>query len=124
MSKETTLFICNNCSYKTIKWMGCCPSCANFDTFSEQKKEDLKKQTIQIRPPVSLLSVSLVKKQRISCGISEWDRVLGGGLVVGSLVVLTGDPGIGKSTLLLQVCNALAKNKSVLYISTEESLEQ
>jgi len=127
MSKETTSFICNNCSYKTIKWLGCCPTCSNFDSFIEQKI-DAKRQKIATsqttQMPVSLISVSLVSKERISCGISEWDRVLGGGLVVGSLIVLTGDPGIGKSTLLLQVCNALAKNKSVLYVSTEESLEQ
>jgi DNA repair protein RadA/Sms len=128
MSKERVAYSCNGCAYKTIKWLGCCPSCGSWDSF--EKKEALKEKRVSstshesYREPVALHQVAETQNERICSGIEEWDRVLGGGLVPGSLIVLTGDPGIGKSTLLLQVCGALAQTRSVLYISTEESLVQ
>jgi len=130
MAKEQISFTCNTCFYKTIRWLGCCPSCQSFDTFKEERivKSPTglfsKKDRVVANAPVSLSAVQPKQKQRILSGISEWDRVIGGGIVVGSLIVLTGDPGIGKSTLLLQVSNAFARQCKILYVSTEESIEQ
>lgn len=130
MVKEQNTFTCSACSYKTIKWLGCCPSCQLFDTFQHERTVKsatrlfTKKTTISGHAPISLSAVQPRQKQRILSGISEWDRVLGGGIVVGSFIVLTGDPGIGKSTLLLQVSNAFARQCKILYVSTEESIEQ
>lgn len=112
----------------SIKWLGCCPNCQEWNSF--ELYEPIKNpdgavrtaETIAVMKP--LTSVTPSSSKRIMSGIGEWDRVLGGGMVPGSLLVLTGDPGIGKSTLLLQVSHALAENHSVFYFSTEESLEQ
>lgn len=106
--------------------MGCCPECKEWDSFLEQKSPALSTKTIRtIAATVTpLSSIDQQECTRYLTGIGEWDRVMGGGIMPNALIVLTGDPGIGKSTLLLQVCNQLAQQKRVFYISTEESLQQ
>lgn len=121
MNKEKTFFTCASCTYKTVKWIGCCPGCNNWDTLKEIKNTHPVQNTASLQP---LSHIPLEEKERMLSGISEWDRVVGGGIMPSSLIVLTGDPGIGKSTLLLQICNALASTKKVFYFSTEESIQQ
>ena len=128
---KTTAFFCKECGYESAKWMGQCPACKEWNTFVEEpivKKESSSSGKIRLterRKPVALSEISIEEKDRISTGYQELDRVLGGGVVGGSLVLVGGDPGIGKSTLLLQVCRNLASNgQKVLYISGEESLKQ
>ncbi len=127
MSKQKTTFSCTNCTYQTIKWIGCCPECKEWNSFTEITVGPLgtKKQTTRenIRL-VQLNTVQTKERERLKSGIKEWDRVVGGGIMPSSLIILTGDPGIGKSTLLLQICNELAKEYMVYYFSTEESLGQ
>ncbi len=127
---KTTIFFCQNCGYESAKWMGQCPSCREWNTFVE---ETVQKQTNgkgavsrKERPePVKLSGIRFEQDQRISTGLGELDRVLGGGIVPGSLVLIGGDPGIGKSTLLLQVSKTLtSKGRKVLYVSGEESAQQ
>ena len=130
--KETTIFFCQNCGYESSKWMGQCPGCRQWNTLVEEKVAagSAQKAAKQIRSgerkePTAISGISLEEEDRLSTHIGELDRVLGGGLVRGSLTLVGGDPGIGKSTLLLQVCRELAKDKrEVLYISGEESLKQ
>jgi len=129
MAKEKISYACSACSYKTIKWLGCCPDCNEWNTFEEKKPLDTppgvkKYSTKNITELVQLNSVETKKTQRMLSGIAEWDRVVGAGIMPSSLLILTGDPGIGKSTLLLQICNQLAQHYSVFYFSTEESLQQ
>lgn len=130
MPKKTTLFFCKECGYETTKWLGQCPGCKAWSSFQEapaaQKSTGIQGvKSIGYQKPVKLSEVSMDESDRISTGISELDRVLGGGIVKGSLVLIGGDPGIGKSTILLEVCANLAENgKKVLYISGEESLQQ
>lgn len=136
---RTTAFFCKECGYKSAKWSGQCPSCKAWNTFVEEpvaKEKNVKgivninakyHETAGIKKadPVRLSSVTAADTDRIKTDICELDRVLGGGIVEGSLVLVGGDPGIGKSTLLLQMCYNLAKNgNSVLYISGEELLGQ
>lgn len=127
MNKQKTTFSCSHCSYQTIKWIGCCPECRQWNSFVEvtQRSVGLKKkvvaETIQL---TQLNKVEVKDHKRLISGIKEWDRVVGGGIMPSSLLILTGDPGIGKSTLLLQICNELAKEYLVYYFSTEESLGQ
>ena len=128
---KTTAFFCKECGYESAKWMGQCPACKEWNTFVEEpivKKESSSSGKIRLterRKPVALSEISIEEKDRVSTGYQELDRVLGGGVVGGSLVLVGGDPGIGKSTLLLQVCRNLAANgQKVLYISGEESLKQ
>jgi len=127
MSKTKTSFKCSSCSYNSIKWLGCCPECNQWDTFEEIKRhKDLgvaKRSKTEITL-VSLDSIESVKHKRMLSGISEWDRVVGGGIMPSSLLILTGDPGIGKSTLLLQASHNLSKTYTVFYFSSEESLQQ
>lgn len=123
MNKEKKIFFCSSCKYQTIKWLGCCPSCKAWDTLHEEKITN-KINSDGHAQVVLLSSVDFVEEKRIISGIGEWDRVVGGGIMPGSLLVLTGDPGIGKSTLLLQICNSIALNYRVFYFSTEESLQQ
>lgn len=127
-AKKKTVFFCQNCGYESAKWMGQCPGCREWNTFVEETVTAVsgkeKKKTLSTEP-VKLSEVSENQKARILTGIGELDRVLGGGIVSGSMVLVGGDPGIGKSTLLLQVCQKLSeKEKRVLYISGEESLHQ
>ncbi len=129
MSKAKTLFICNGCSYKTVKWLGCCPECNEWNTFAEQVTQPsafagARSTTGAAVVMTPLKNRPVAEKQRMQSGIDEWDRVVGGGIMPESFIILTGDPGIGKSTLLLQVCNQLAKRHTVFYFSTEESLAQ
>ncbi len=127
--KNQTVFFCQECGYESSKWMGQCPTCKKWNTLVEEKVETSvggKKITPKDAPkPVTINSIQMNETDRVSTNIKELDRVLGGGIVQGSLTLVGGDPGIGKSTLLLQVCKNLVENsKKVLYISGEESLKQ
>ena len=129
MAKSKTVFFCGECGYESSKWLGQCPACKAWNTFSEapavKKGGSSLKSGVAASLPIKIKDVSLAADERIITGISELDRVLGGGIVKGSLVLVGGDPGIGKSTLLLQMCAKLAdKNISVLYVSGEESERQ
>lgn len=130
MAKGKTVFYCQSCGYESAKWMGQCPGCREWNTFVEEpviaSGSSHRKLTAARREEPTLLSkVSRENNCRISTEIQEFDRVLGGGIVSGSMVLVGGDPGIGKSTLLLQMCLLLvSKNHKVLYISGEESLQQ
>ena len=131
LKNKKTVYFCQECGYESAKWMGQCPACKAWNTFVEETVSSKKSSSGSIKTtqkktePVVLKDISLSSDERQSCGIGELDRVLGGGIVPGSLVLVGGDPGIGKSTLLLQVCRNLAeKQVSVLYISGEESLRQ
>jgi DNA repair protein RadA/Sms len=122
--KSQTVFICSNCQFKTPKWQGKCPNCGEWNTLEKSQVASSKISTSGVSvKPVELSSVNLETRQRIATGISEFDEVLGGGVVPGSLVLLGGDPGIGKSTLALQISLGL-KNQKVLYVSGEESAAQ
>jgi len=127
--KNKTSFKCSHCGYQSVKWLGCCPECKEWESFRETmpspaKSSSLQGSSIQPQTMISLNSVTIKNQQRMLSDIAEWDRVIGNGLMPGSLLILTGDPGIGKSTLLLQISNHLAKKYSVYYFSTEESLQQ
>lgn len=139
MAKAKSVFVCSECGYEAPKWMGKCPSCGSWNTFYEEKLEATSSSgnVVKLREsekPRKLNSVEGRDEIRTKTGYEEVDRVLGGGLVKGSLVLLGGEPGIGKSTLILQLCNKLASegNKTagdenrgiVLYVSGEESAEQ
>lgn len=125
-----TIFFCQNCGHESSKWMGQCPGCKEWNTFVEEaapkKGAGVKSRLGKERSvPVTLKEIELKDEERISTSMGELDRVLGGGIVAGSLMLVGGDPGIGKSTLLLQVCRNLANdNHDVMYISGEESLKQ
>ena len=126
---RTTVYFCQSCGYESSKWMGQCPGCREWNTFVEETvdKKSARRSSGQKEPSrsVKLNEIVTEKEERIHTQIEEFDRVLGGGIVPGSLVLVGGDPGIGKSTLLLQVCQRLsAMEKKVLYISGEESLQQ
>ncbi len=128
MAKTKTVFFCRECGYEASKWMGQCPGCKQWDTFTEEpvvKKSSVSLKDYRDAEPKLLSEVAISEDQRILTGIQEFDRVLGGGIVIGSLVLVGGDPGIGKSTLLLQMCRELSdKEIKTLYISGEESLKQ
>jgi DNA repair protein RadA/Sms len=130
MSSKKTIFLCDECGYESVKWQGRCPSCSAWNTLRELAIPDIKKGGRKSRlsvpdvEPVPLGSVISGQSSRISTGIGELDRVLGGGAVKGSVVLFSGEPGIGKSTLLLQICGKLQSDVSVLYVSGEESAEQ
>lgn len=125
---KKSIFFCQNCGHEENKWLGQCPACKEWNTFVEEKVTPAKVGNVKEQREaqvVTLSSVSTEEDERVRTGIEELDRVLGGGIVPGSLVLVGGDPGIGKSTLLLQVCQRLSSmNKKVLYISGEESLKQ
>lgn len=130
MAKEKNVFYCQSCGYESAKWMGQCPGCREWNTFVEEpvivtRNSQKRASLIKKQDPTLLSKVSGENSLRISTGIREFDRVLGGGIVEGSMVLVGGDPGIGKSTLLLQMCLLLVSQKhKVLYISGEESLQQ
>lgn len=124
-----SIFFCQNCGHESSKWLGQCPGCKEWNTFVEEaapkKTAGGRVRNREKTVPVTLKEIELNEEERISTNIGELDRVLGGGIVAGSLMLVGGDPGIGKSTLLLQVCqNLAADNHEVLYISGEESLKQ
>ena len=133
---KASIFFCQNCGFESPKWMGQCPGCREWNTFVEEpvrvsrpgtgaasgSSASRREGRAKVQP---LVNVSAAETSRITTGMEELDRVLGGGIVAGSLVLVGGDPGIGKSTLLLQVCRNLASaGKKVLYVSGEESLQQ
>ena len=123
---KKTVFVCQSCGARAPKWMGRCPDCGGWDTFAEER-EAPESQGISsgVAAAVPMDSVPLDAEARVGTGITEFDRVLGGGLVDGSLVLIGGDPGIGKSTLMLQALAGLSGNgKKVLYVSGEESVRQ
>lgn len=128
MAKTKQVFFCQECGYESGKWMGQCPGCKAWNTFVEEKVvTGTKKRTAKAvaSVPASILEVTTGEETRIGTGMKELDRVLGGGIVKGSLVLLGGDPGIGKSTILLQVCrNLTTEGHKVLYVSGEESMQQ
>ncbi len=127
-SKVKSLFVCSECGYESVKWYGKCPNCGEWNTMEEQAPVVSSKSGIKsratIQTPLKLLEIDSAIEKRISTGMEEFDRVLGGGIVEGSLVLLSGDPGIGKSTILLQMCQYIGKKRTVLYISGEESARQ
>ncbi|RDU23397.1 DNA repair protein RadA [Anaerosacchariphilus polymeriproducens] len=128
MAKASTIYFCQECGYESSKWMGQCPGCKQWNTFVEEKVTHTKGNShkkIEKAEVSKLSAIELREDQRIHTQIKELDRVLGGGIVQGSLTLIGGDPGIGKSTLLLQVCKELTdQKKRILYISGEESLQQ
>ena len=129
MAKVKSKFVCQNCGYESAGYLGKCPECGSWASFVEEKSDILQKpQVIEFpdnQPPMKLSEIEMNSEIRTSSGISEFDRVLGGGIVQGSLVLIAGDPGIGKSTILLQTSGELCKSgKTVLYISAEESASQ
>ena len=127
MAKAKTVFVCNNCGYESSKWLGKCPGCNEWNSFYEEKITKISEKNgtkQQSKPPMLLKEVEKSENTRISTGFMELDRVLGGGLVVGSLLLLGGEPGIGKSTLILQICQNVKTEGKVLYVSGEESAEQ
>ena len=132
MAKSLSRFFCKECGYETIKWFGQCPSCKSWNTMVEAPKESSEKNkafsrigSTQRAEVKQLKDIVLREEDRLSSGYSELDRVLGGGIVTGSLILLGGDPGIGKSTIFLSMSLYLGKiGKKVLYVSGEESLKQ
>lgn len=129
MAKDKLVFFCKECGYESAKWLGQCPGCKSWNTFVEEKisvgaqrNPSVKRDAVA---PTSILKVTTADESRIKTNIAELDRVLGGGIVIGSLVLVGGDPGIGKSTILLQMCRNLVHNGTkILYVSGEESLAQ
>ena len=124
---KKSVFFCQNCGHEESKWLGQCPACKEWNSFVEEKISTVKSITAKSSRDVEVVTLSEVNADdhaRILTGIGELDRVLGGGIVPGSLVLVGGDPGIGKSTLLLQVCQSLSRDRRLLYISGEESLAQ
>lgn len=127
MAKLKSLFVCSQCGYESAKWYGKCPGCGEWNTMNEeipQTAVKASKRAVSLQPVMKLQDITEDVEKRISTGIKELDRVLGGGIVEGSLVLIGGDPGIGKSTILLQACQFIGKNKSILYVSGEESANQ
>ena len=129
MAKNKTVFFCKECGFESAKWLGQCPACKSWDTFVDEPVAKKSSRSAggskNVREPMLIAEVKTEEQLRLHSGIEELDRVLGGGIVQGSLVLVGGDPGIGKSTLLLQMCREIvARNKKVLYISGEESLSQ
>lgn len=125
MSKIKTTFQCQNCGYISPKWLGRCPDCNAWNSFVEEKSTPQRLKSFGSSKPRSLREIIGAEKNRYPIGIGELDRVLGGGLVKGAVILIGGDPGIGKSTLLLQAASKIAeKKKIILYVSGEESPEQ
>ena len=127
MAKAKSIFVCQECGYESNGWLGRCPACDRWNSFVEEHQEVKSKAedgTVRDSKPVSINEIRLDNEERYSTGIREMDRVLGGGIVEGSLVLVGGDPGIGKSTLILQVCENIRLDSKVLYVSGEESVKQ
>lgn len=131
MAKAKSLFYCTDCGNETLKWQGKCPACGAWNTIVEQPVKDIKKKGsiavttgLRIHRPKPMSEVEAVDELRFNTGMNELDRVLGGGAVKGSLVLVGGAPGIGKSTLMLQICDNLCRFSDVLYVSGEESERQ
>src|SRR5437879_8766236 len=126
MTKARLQYVCQSCGYTSSKWLGRCPSCGEWNSLVEEVQSEFR-AAVPVQPsvPIAVTQVATVAEPRLATGIRELDRVLGGGLVPGSLVLIGGDPGIGKSTLLLEACRHLAgAGGLVLYVSGEESVTQ
>ena len=132
MAKRKTVYVCQECGYESLRWMGKCTNCNNWNSFQEEVKQRQKKSLgagqstgSKMSKPTKMKQIEYEKEERLTTDMKEFNRVLGGGIVPGSLVLIGGDPGIGKSTLLLQTSAEIAeKEKTVLYISGEESMQQ
>lgn len=127
MAKAKSLYICSACGYESAKWYGCCPGCGEWNTMNEEvltQTSSARSSGVRAASAQKLNEIVNDVSVRYSTGLNELDRVLGGGIVKGSLVLLSGDPGIGKSTLLLQICKTLNEKLNILYISGEESAHQ
>jgi DNA repair protein RadA/Sms len=128
MAKSRVEYVCQQCGGRQPKWMGKCPDCGEFNTLSEEvarPAEDARRPVLSEDRPVPITEVQPADRPRLTVGLGEFDRVLGGGIVVGSVCLIGGDPGIGKSTLILQVCQRIASQGGrVLYVSSEESVMQ
>ena len=130
MAKQSdTIFVCQNCGHQARKWLGKCPECGEWNSLVEERARNAKdsRSAFKLRETqaVSFSEIETQDDVRISSGVTEFDRVLGGGIVPGTLVLIGGDPGVGKSTLLLQVADKLSvRNMVVLYVSGEESERQ
>lgn len=128
--KSKSVFVCSQCGYESPKWYGKCPGCGEWNTFAEEVREaeppagKNAPRAVAAAAAVPLSELSVEGEERYRTGLRELDRVLGGGLVRGSLVLISGDPGIGKSTLLLQICETLGEQHRVLYVTGEESARQ
>ncbi|MDF1495103.1 DNA repair protein RadA [Caproiciproducens sp. CPB-2] len=128
-SKSKSIYICSECGFESAKWFGKCPGCGQWNTMTEEIRESTaqknsagaaRKNTV----PVSINEISTAEEARYHTGLTELDRVLGGGIVKGSLILISGEPGIGKSTILLQICEYLGQSLKILYVSGEESNRQ
>ena len=127
MAKSKSLYICQECGYESMGWLGKCPACNQWNTFVEEIRQPVGAAKLNKGTEIESVyinDIALDKEERYSTGMREMDRVLGGGIVKGSLVLVGGDPGIGKSTLLLQVCDKIKINSDILYVSGEESVKQ
>jgi len=127
MAKHKSVFVCQDCGYESNGWLGKCPACNNWNTFAEeiQATSSTKNKSVLFDvKPVNINDIELESEERYFTGIKEMDRVLGGGIVKGSLVLVGGDPGIGKSTLILQICDSVRIGGKIIYISGEESIKQ
>ena len=125
--KNKSLYICNECGHESAKWYGCCPGCGEWNTMEEEIRTPQQQKTVKSIKNITAQTINEIDADdeiRFKTGMAELDRVLGGGIVKGSLVLLSGDPGIGKSTILLQICEFLGKNLRILYVSGEESARQ
>lgn len=130
MAKAKTIFVCNECGYESAKWLGKCPACNEWNSFVEEKIQKTDNLVVagnenkKVNKPMALNTVEGKESYRTPTGFAELDRVLGGGIVKGSLILVGGEPGIGKSTLILQLCDKVKGDGKVLYVSGEESAEQ
>lgn len=127
MAKAKSIFVCQECGYESMGWLGKCPACNQWNTFVEEIQEGTNvkgREAAGEITPVNINDIEIGNEERFSTGIKEMDRVLGGGIVKGSLILVGGDPGIGKSTLLLQVCENIKMDSRIFYISGEESVKQ
>lgn len=129
--KTKSTYICSECGYQSLKWLGKCPGCGNWSTLQETLLNESKKvagvnkkASAAVREPMRISEIKSGFEKRCAIGIGELDRVLGGGIVKGSLILVGGDPGIGKSTLLLQICGKASRDNKILYVSGEESESQ
>ena len=128
--KVRSVYVCSECGFESPKWFGKCPRCGQWNTMNEEIREKLSKEPRKISSrsdrasPVPITEISTSEEERYHTGFSELDRVLGGGIVKGSVILISGEPGIGKSTILLQVCGSLGQALKILYVSGEESARQ
>ncbi|QEY34066.1 DNA repair protein RadA [Caproiciproducens galactitolivorans] len=130
MAKSKSIYICSECGFESAKWYGKCPGCGQWNSMNEEFREPAASKNAgtsvvhSLNKPISINEISTTDEERYHTGLSELDRVLGGGIVKGSLILISGEPGIGKSTILLQICEYLGRSLKILYVSGEESSRQ